>query len=161
MAADIVCFKRARRLDKVMQKHSNSGSTTEHNFDVHNMGMLNKLAQTSVNVAFTFLSSRNIRHISWTCHALRHLTNTQEVFACSSSVASESLPLESADRQIVGDLSSGRGGVNAAVLRALRSIVDAVDFLLFRRDTKVKTSTQQVILHLDVPTVCTNTEGQL
>ena len=66
----------------------------------HNMGMLNKLAQTSINVAFTFLSSRNIRRILWTCYALQHLIKTHHVFARSSCVASESRPLELGTKQM-------------------------------------------------------------
>ena len=83
----------------------------------------------------------------------------KNLLVCASCVASESRPLETAGRQVAGDLSSGRGGGQAKVMRALPRIVDAVDVLSFLRDTLLRRSAEQCILHLDVPTVCTDATG--
>jgi len=152
---------RARTSDNVTDKRSDNVSATERCFDLYGMGKLKELPQSTIDVALTFLTSRNVRLISWTCPALQHMIESKDFFVCASCVASESRLLEIAARQVAGDLSSGHAGGQVPVMRALPRIVDAVDVLSLLQDTKVKMSTKQLILHLNVPTVCTDAKGQL
>ena len=57
------------------------------------MGALKELPQITVDMAMTFLTSRSVRLISWTCRALQHMIKTKDFFVCASCLASENMIL--------------------------------------------------------------------
>ena len=132
-------------------RSSDSESTPENRSGHHAMGMCTKLPQETLERAMTFLTSRSVRLSSWTCRAVKHIIDTTDCFVCASGVASESRPIDHAAPQMAAAFARCRPDV----LDDLPRLVEAEEVLGLLRDTKVRTSAQQLILHLDVPTICT------
>jgi hypothetical protein len=114
------------------------------------------LAMSAIDLMLCFTSTRGARRFFNSCRASNMCTCSSKL---ASGLASEAPNLKDAARRVCGDLSSGRGGSHARVLMALPRIVEASEVCKFLADTRVCKDAEEVVIIMDTPMVCTDTNG--
>ena len=139
---------------------SPSRCATQQRRNTGGIGQFTLLSEIPLISILTWLSTRSLRLLSRTCSEIKLLTDSQRFFLPSTCVASESR------RSAVGlarlysisfqERFFTKKDASAVIIPAQLSSI-----LSFLRDAIVREFAEEILIHMDLPVVCTDVDGGL
>ena len=137
-----------------------SSCLTQHVRKTGEMGQFTMLSEIPPISIFSWLSTRSLRLLSWTCSGIGLLTDSQSFFLSSTCVASESqLAAVSLARLYAVCFQHRSLTLRDAAAVSIPAQLSSV--LSFLRDAKVRKFAEKIVIYMDLPIICIDVKGNL